>query len=149
MTVYFDDVEVGKRELVGTYEVPEAEAVAFARTWEPQPQHVDAAAARDSIFGGLTCASLYLFAVITRLHFDRPEPMAVLAMLGKDEIRLPHPARPGQRLAYHSECVEKRPSSSRPDRGVVSLRETLTDPDGQVVLSQKVTLMVSRDPARS
>jgi acyl dehydratase len=65
-------------------------------------------------------------------------------MLGKDEVRLPKPARPGEALTYYTECVTKRPSRSRPDSGVVTLLDTLSDPAGETVLTQKVTLLVSR-----
>jgi acyl dehydratase len=141
---YFEDVEVGTRELVGTYTASREEAVDFARTWEPQPYHTDEAAALRSPYAGLTLSSLYLFAICTRL-FLRWEPrLAVLGMLGKDEIRLPAPARPGEELAYHTEWLAKRPSTTRPDRGIVTLGDTLSDPRGGVVLSQKVTLMVAR-----
>ncbi len=142
--IYFEDLKVGERSLVGTHLVPKEEAMEFARTWEPQPYHVDEAAAETSLYGGLTVCSLYLFAVCTRLFFRREDQIAVTAMLGKDEVRLPKPARPGDSLMYYTECVAKRPSRSRPDSGVVTLLDTLCNPAGETVLTQKVTLLVSR-----
>ena len=78
--------------------------------------------------------------------------MAVLAMLGKDELRLPAPAHPGEELRYTTTCVEKRPSKSKPDRGIIVLADRLERPDGTAVLTQKVTLLLSRrtrEPSRS
>lgn len=144
---WFDDLEVGYRALVGRYTIGAEECVEFARRWDPQPFHVDEEAARASIYGGLTASSLHLFAICTRLFFDHPDRIAVLAMLGKDEVRFPNPARPGEELTYHTECVEKRASTSKPDRGVVVLRDVLQDPRGDPVLTQRVTLMVSRRTA--
>lgn len=142
----FDDLVLGERLLVGRYTPGRDEAIALARRWEPQPHHVDEDAARGSVYGGLTLCSLHLFAICTRLFFDMDEPLATLAMLGKDEVRLPVPARPDEELIYWTTCVEKRPSRSKPDRGIVVLRDELESPRGEVVLTQKVSLLVSRVP---
>jgi hypothetical protein len=101
----------------------------------------------QKLYGGLTVCSLYLFAVCTRLFFQREEQFAVTAMLGKDEVKLPKAARPGDALAYYTECIAKRESRSRPDSGVVTLLDTLCDPAGETVLTQKVVLLVSRRSA--
>jgi acyl dehydratase len=144
--IFFDDLEVGRTFTIGTYVVGTDEAIAFAKTWEPQAHHIDEAAAEASPFGGLTLCSLHLFAIVTRLFFEYPDPFAVTAMLGKDEIRLPRAARPDDELTYSTECIDKRPSKSRPDVGIVVLRDTLTGSDGEAVLTQKVTLLMSRVP---
>ena len=65
-------------------------------------------------------------------------------MLGKDEVCLPSPARPGDVLSYYTECVTKRPSRGRPDSGIVTLLDTLQNATGAAVLTQKVALLVSR-----
>ena len=85
---YFEDLPVGYQSEVGRARVPTDEAIAFARQWEPAPYHVDPAAARESIYGGLTLCSLHLFAIVTRLFFDHEDRIAVLGMLGKDGVRL-------------------------------------------------------------
>lgn len=142
--IYFEDLQIGERSLVGTHVVSKEEAIEFARQWEPQPYHVDEASAETSLYGGLTVCSLYLFAICTRLFFQREEQISVIAMLGKDEVRLPKPARPGEALTYYTECIAKRPSRSRPDTGVATLFDTLCNAAGEPVLTQKVTLLVSR-----
>jgi len=144
---YFEDLPVGYQSEVGRVRVPTDEAIAFARQWEPAPYHVDPAAARESIYGGLTLCSLHLFAIVTRLFFDHDDRIAVLGMLGKDGVRLPRPARPEEELVYHTACVEQRASRSRPDRGIVVLADTLAGPGGEPVLEQRVTLLVARRPA--
>ena len=144
---YFEDLEVGREIPIGSYSLGKDELVEFARRWDPQPFHVDEAAARASIYGGLTASSLHLFAICTLLFARQRDPIAVLALLGKDAIRLENPARPGDELTYCSECIEKRPSRSKPDRGIVRLRDTVTNQKGQVVMTQEVSLMVARRPA--
>ncbi len=74
--VYYDDLPVGYESLVGEYSLGADEVIEFARRWDPQPFHVDEAAARDSIYGGLTASSLHLFAICTRLFFDHADPIA-------------------------------------------------------------------------
>ena len=145
-TLYFDDLQIGYRSRVGEYTLERDEIVDFASRWDPYPFHTDEDAARASIFGGLTASSVHLFAICTALFHRDPNPIAVLAMLGKDEMRFPNPARVGDRLSYETECIELRPSRSRPDRGIACLRDTLSNQDGEPVLTQTVTLMVSRRP---
>lgn len=116
----------------------------FAATWDPQPFHIDAEAGARSIFGGLTASSLYVFAICTRLFYDLSEPFAILAMLGKDEVRLPGPARAGSTLRYETEVVETTPSRSKPDRGVIVLADRVTDDEGDVIMTQRVSLLLRR-----
>ena len=142
--LYFDDIEVGYRSTVGTYTLTETEVVEFASKWDPQPFHIDKEAATKSIFGGLTASSLHLFAICTRLFFDHQDRIQILAMLGKEAIRIPNPARPGDVLTYITECINKRASSSRSDRGVITLKDELSNQHGQAVLTQEVALLVAR-----
>lgn len=139
---YFEDIDTGHRSHVGSYALTRDEIVEVARRWDPQPFHVDEAAAAASAFGTLVASSLHLFAICTRLFFDQADRIAVLAMLGKDVVRLPHPARPGDVLRYETECVERRPTR-RPDRGVVTLADLLSNQRGEAVLTQRVTLLVA------
>ena len=145
--LFFDDIEVGYQSRVGTYQLTEAEIVEFASVWDPQPFHIDKAAAEASIFGGLTASSLHLFAICTRLFFDHEDRIQILAMLGKEAIRIPNPARPGDVLTYTTECIERKPSKSRPDRGVITLRDTLANQHDTRVLTQEVALLVKRRTA--
>lgn len=142
----FDDIPDDYRSVVGTWELTAEDIIAFARVWDPQPFHVDVAAATRSPFGGLVASSAHLFAICTRLFFDHEDRFQVLAMLGKDKLRLPGPARAGTTLTYRTRCVAKRTSASRPTSGIVTLADTVTDSDGVTVLSQEVTLMVARNP---
>lgn len=141
---YFDDLALNEAILVGRYTAATQEALDLARRWEPQPYHIDDDAARDSIYGRLTLCSLHLFAICTRLFFEMDNPIAALGMLGKDELRLPAPAFPGEELRYVTTCTEKRASTSKNDRGIVVLSDRLVRPDDTAVLTQNVTLLVSR-----
>lgn len=145
--LYFEDVPVGYSSMVGTYELTESEVVEFAQAWDPQPFHIDREAASKSVFNGLVASSLHLFAICTKLFFHHVDQIQILAMLGKDEIRIHHPARPGDTLTYSTNCVEHRPSSSKLDRGIIVLADELRNQSDELILSQKVSLLVKRKPS--
>ena len=141
--LYFDDIPDDYHCVVGTWQLEADDIVTFAQTWDPRPVHTDSDVAERSPFGTLIASSAHLFAIVTLL-FARHDAIQVLAMLGKDRLRLPNPARAGTTLTYETRCTGKRVSASRPDAGIVTLRDTVTDNDGNVVLTQEVTLMVPR-----
>lgn len=141
----FDDIPDDYETVVGTWELTAEDIVAFARTWDPQPFHTDADAAQASPFGGLVASSAHLFAICTRLFFDHEDRIEVLAMLGKDKLRLPNPARAGTTLTYRTRCIARRASASRPTTGIITLADTVTDSADAPVLTQEVTLMIARD----
>ena len=142
--LYFDDIPDDYRSVVGTWQLDPDDIIDFAGTWDPRPVHTDAAVAERSPFGTLIASSAHLFAIATLLFARHDDRIEVLAMLGKDKLRLPNPARAGTTLTYETRCTGKRESASRPDAGIVALADTVTDNDGNVVLSQEVTLMVPR-----
>ena len=143
---YFEDLPIGYESKVGSYELSAVEIIELAKRWDPQPFHVDEAAAKNSVFGGLVASSLHLFAICTRLFFDHADQIQTVAMLGKDRIRLPSPARAGSTLTYFTRCIDRRESKGRPEVGIVTLEDELTDEQGNTVLTQQVTLMVARKP---
>ena len=142
--LFFDDIESGYTSVVGTWTLTAEEIIEFAQRWDPQPFHIDPKRAAHSVFGGLVASSLHLFAICTRLFFDHADKIQILAMLGKDQIRIHNPARPGDVLTYRTECIERRPSSSRADRGIIVLSDRLHNQQGDLILTQNVSLMVAR-----
>ena len=142
--LYFDDIPDDYRAVVGRWQLDADAIVAFAQAWDPRPVHTDAAVAGCSPFGTLIASSAHLFAIVTLLFARHEDDIQLLAMLGKDKLRLPSPARAGTTLIYETRCADKRLSASRPDAGIVTLADTVRDDDGNVVLTQEVTLMVAR-----
>ena len=142
--LYFDDIKIGQHLQFGSYELDKDEIISFARQWDPQPFHIDEIAAKHSVFGGITASSLHIFAICTKLFALSETKLAILAMLGKDEVRLHNPARPDDVLTYQAECIDKRESPSKPDRGIIQLKDLVTTNSGLVVLTQNVTLLLAR-----
>ncbi|MDA0788571.1 MAG: MaoC/PaaZ C-terminal domain-containing protein [Proteobacteria bacterium] len=142
--LFHEQIPVGYRSVIGTWQLNPDDVIAFARAWDPQPFHVDADAAAESVFGELVASSLHIFAICTRLFFDHEDQIAVMAMLGKDKIRLHQPARAWDQLIYRTECIANTPSATRPDRGVIVLADEVVRDSGETVMTQEVTLMVRR-----
>ena len=143
-TLHLDDLAVGDRLRIGEWRIEADDCAAFAERWEPQPHHLSEEAGAASPFGRMTVGSLYLFAICTRLFFDFERPFAVLAMLGKNALTLPNPAYPGDTLVYETECVQHRPSRSKPDRGLLRMKDTIENQRGEPVLEMVSKLLVRR-----
>ena len=143
--LYFEDFAVGQ-----IYGSPrrsiEAERIkSFAREFDPQPFHLDEATARDTFFGRLAASGWHTAAVTMRLLVDSPlKPAGGLIGGGCDELRWPRPVRPGDELRLESEVLEVRPSTSRPDVGLVKVRTTTLNQKDEPVQVMISNLVVPR-----
>ncbi len=148
MTVrYLEDFAVGQRYGSGRISVDEARIKAFAGEFDPQPYHLDAAAARRSIFGGLAASGWHTAALTMRLLVEGElKPAGGILGLGFEEFRWPRPVRPGDTLTVESEVLEVRPSTSRPDQGLIKVRNTTRNQNGEAVQIQTGSLLVRRRP---
>ena len=136
----FDDFEAGQVFELGSHEVTEEEILAFARQWDPQPFHVDPAAAEKSSFGGLIASGWHTGALWMRLYVDSLLGGAAgMGSPGIEELRWLAPVRPGDTLYGRLTVLETIPSERRADRGTVRIRGEMVNADGVTVLS-----MVSR-----
>jgi acyl dehydratase len=136
MALYLEDFTPGRVFELGARTVTADEIVAFAREFDPQPFHLDDEAARKSPFGGLIASGWHSCAILMRLWCDAVLVRSVaLGSPGVDEVRWHRPVRPGDLLTGRGEVVEMRPSERRPERGSATVRMTLANQDGEVVLS--------------
>ncbi len=144
----FEDYEVGESFEHGSYKVSAEEIMTFARQYDPQPFHLDLAAAATSVFGGLTASGFHTVAIQGALiHSSPAAEAAVIAGLGWDEVRFSSPVRVGDTLSVRVTCLETRPSASKPDRGIVRSKVEVLNQDGQIVLSSVHNLLIGRRPA--
>jgi acyl dehydratase len=136
----------GHTVTLGEVRVTEAEILDFARRYDPQPFHVDEAAARASVYGGLIASGWHTCALFMRLLADGLLNHTVsLGSPGVEEVRWQRPVRPGDTLRGSVEVVEHRSSRSKPDRAILVSRGTLTNQDGEVVLSLLATNLLGRE----
>lgn len=113
-----------------------SEIISFAEQFDPQPFHVDEAAAEDSMFGELVASGLHTLSLATRLTVgDCLSEIANMGGSGMDELRWYTPVRPGDTLTVRAEILEKTPSDSRSDRGYVDFKRRVYNDDGAEVMS--------------
>jgi acyl dehydratase len=122
--LYLDDMSVGMKFSSGTYLMDEAGIKAFAEQFDPQPFHLDEAAAQASVFKGLSASGWHTAAVSMRLLILGGLPFASGAVGLGGELEWPRPTRPGDVLHVESEIVEIIPSRSKPNQGIVRVRNT-------------------------
>jgi acyl dehydratase len=145
--LYFEDLAVGQMFGTGTVTVELEEVKAFAAEFDPQPFHLDEDAARGSPFGGLVASGWHTAALTMRLLVGGElRVVGGLIGLGVEELSWPRPVRPGDVLRVESEVLGLRPSNSKPDRGIVRVRNTTLNGEGQPVMVQVVTMVVPRRP---
>jgi acyl dehydratase len=114
--LYLDDLHVGQRFTSASHAVDEAQIREFAAVFDPQPFHLDAEAARDTLFGGLAASGWHTAAISMRLQVQGGLPLAGGIVGAGGTLEWPHPTRPGDLLHVESEVVEITPSRSRTDR---------------------------------
>jgi acyl dehydratase len=153
---YFEDIAVGERASFGSHTFTADEIKSFAARFDPQPFHMDEAAAARSHFGALIASGWHTVAVWMRLAMRyrrgedearraRGEPFAELGPSpGFRDLKWLKPVYVGDTIAFASEVVEARPSQSRPAWGLVFSRNTGTNQTGDVVISFIGSALVER-----
>ena len=144
-TLYLDDLFVGQRFNSDTRLIDEEQIKAFAKQFDPQPFHLDAEAAKETLFEGLVASGWHTAAITMRLLVGSM-PIAGGVIGAGAEISWPKPTRPGAVLRVESEIVELRPSRSRPDRGLAIIRSETRNQLGEIVQVLAAKLVVPRRP---
>jgi len=142
--VYFEDLKVGQRFESGTHEIDERQIIEFAAKFDPQPFHLDAEAAKDTVFGGLVASGWHTAAISMRLFVESDLTIAGGLIGAAAEIAWPNPTRPGAIIRVESEVLELRASRSRKDRGVATIRSETRNQFGQTLQVLVAKLVVPR-----
>ena len=146
--LYLEDLRVGQRFQSGTHRMDEEQIRAFAERFDPQPFHLDADAAKATLFAGLVASGWHTAAITMRLLVESGLPIAGGLIGAGGEITWPNPTRPGDVLQVESEVIELRPSRSRADRGMATIRSETRNQLGAVVQVLTAKLVVPcRQPA--
>ena len=144
---YFEDFAPGSVDIWGERLVTRDEVVGFAREFDPQPHHLDDAAAEASILKGLSASGWHSCAIAMRMACDWfLLDTAAMASPGVDEVRWKRPVRPGDVLALRRTILETRVSGTKPDRGFVPMLWELVNQSGETVMSLQATTIVARRP---
>jgi acyl dehydratase len=142
--LYLDELHVGQRFASGTHTIDADQIVAFATQYDPQPFHLDDQAAHGTVFAGLAASGWHTAAITMRLQVDGGLPIAGGIVGAGGELVWPKPTRPGDILRVESEVIEIKPSRSRPDRGMVTVRSDTSNQRGEIVQTLTARLVVPR-----
>ncbi|MBB6407780.1 MaoC family dehydratase [Mesorhizobium sangaii] len=141
---HLDDLHVGQRFVSASHTIDEPQIKAFAAQFDPQPFHLDAAAAGDTLFKGLAASGWHTAAITMRLNVEGGLPLAGGIIGAGGEINWPAPTRPGDVLHVESEVVEITPSRSKPGRGIATIVSRTINQRGEVVQNLTAKLVVPR-----
>lgn len=120
-------------------------ALAFAERFDPQPFHLDDAAARESFFGALALSGWHTAALSMRLFVDSDFRLAGgLIGVGVDSLAWPRPSFPGDVFRLEIEVVGVRPLRSRPAYGMVKLRNRTINQRGETAQEIVVNVLAKR-----
>lgn len=144
--LYFEDLVVGRRLTTGSVSIDADAIKAFAAQFDPQPFHLDDEAARTSFFGGLVASGWHTAALTMRLLVTSGLPIAGGVIGAGGEVQWPRPTYPGDTLTAVCEVIAAKPSGSRPDRGMATVRTETLNQNGEVVQIMTARLVVPRRP---
>jgi acyl dehydratase len=144
---HWEDFQPGQVTELGPVEVTEAEIVEFARRYDPQPFHVDAAAAKDGPFGGLIASgwhttALFMGMFVRAILLDS----ASLGSPGVDGIRWTAPVRPGDSLTARVTITDVQPSATNSGRGTVFTTNEVFNQNGELVMTLNARGFFARRP---
>ena len=145
--LYFDDLKTGDKFQSETFAVPAKEIIEFAEKFDPQKFHLNAKSAERSIFKGLVASGWHTAAITMRLFVKTLNFAEGAIGLGVDELRWPNAVRPGDTLQVVTEILDARLCRSRPNMGVIRLRNTTLNQKDEVVQTMMASALVPRQAA--
>ena len=145
LPLYLEDLHVGQTFVSDPVTVTADQIKAYAREFDPQPFHLDEAAARDTLFEGLAASGWHTAALTMKL-LVQCFPLAGGLVGAGGETTWPRPTRPGDSLSVHVEVLEITPSRSRPDRAMIRTRTETRNQHGEAVQVSTVRIVAWRRP---
>jgi acyl dehydratase len=146
--LYLEDLHVGQTfHSTKSHHVTQSEALAFAGQFDPQPFHLDEKAAAESFFGRLALSGWHTASVTMRLFVESDLRLAGgLIGVGVDSLIWPRPSFPDDSFRLEIEVVHLRPLKSRPDQGIVKLRNRTLNQRDEVAQEVVVNVLARRRP---
>ena len=142
--LYWEDLQVGQKFTSGEYRMEEERIKQFAAEFDPQPFHLDEAAAAQSVFKGLAASGWHTAAATMRLLVESEFALSGGLVGVGGEISWPRPTRPGDVLRVECEVVDLIPSRSKPNQGIAKTRNTTLNQKNEVVQVFTASVIVFR-----
>ncbi|HZR87055.1 MAG TPA: MaoC family dehydratase [Bradyrhizobium sp.] len=144
-TLTFEDFPPGRFGSFGPQHVTREDILAFASEYDPQPMHLDEAAAAKSMLKGLSGSGWHLCSLMMRMLCDGfITRTASLGSPGVNEVRWLAPLRPGDDLMLDVDVIEARVSKSRPETGIVTFKSTARNAAGVALCEMTSPIIVGR-----
>jgi len=146
--LYFEDLTPGQLFISDSLPLSAEEIHRFAAEFDPQPFHLDHAAAANSLFGGLAASGWHTAAITMRLLVERLfRPLGGVIGAEIENLRWLQAVRPGDHLRVQAEVLASRSLRSRPGHGLVRLKATTLNQQGETVQEFVSQVLVPRRPA--
>jgi acyl dehydratase len=143
--LHWEDFQPGAVATYGPRLVTREEIVAFAAEFDPQPMHLDEAAASVTMLGGLGASGWHICCLLMRMIADGfVLDSSSMGAPGIDEVRWLKPLRPGTNIRIRTTVLESRPSGSRPEMGLVKFSYEVLDEAGNCLATMASTSMFGR-----
>ncbi len=143
--IWMEDCTPGQKFTAGPVRVTAEEIISFAKKFDPQDFHTDAALAKNSAFGELVASGWHTASMTMKMIVDSV-PQMKGGMIGRNVVSLnwPRPVRPGDDLSYDGEILEVRASASNPKRGILRIANTTRNQLGETVLEMETVIFIPR-----
>jgi acyl dehydratase len=142
--LFLEDLHVGQRFSSASHTIDDGQIKAFAAQFDPQPFHLDEEEAKSTLFGGLAASGWHTAAITMKLLVESGLPLEGGIIGSGGEVSWPKPTRPGDTLTVMSEIEEVTPSRSRPERGMIRVRNETRNQHGEIVQLLIAKLVVPR-----
>ncbi len=147
---YWEDFQPGDIAIYGPRHVSREEIVAFAAEFDPQPMHLDEAAASATLLGGLAASGWHVSSLIMRMMADGfILDSSSMGGPGVEEMQWLSPLRPGTNIRLRATVLESRASKSRPEMGLTKIRYEMLDDAETLIATMVATAMFGRREAGS
>jgi len=145
--IYFEDLNIGQKILIGPISVTEVEIIEFAKKFDPQPFHIDAEKAKDSLFGGLCASGWHTCSLYMRMLYDGLLiNLASLGSPGMNEIRWLKPLFPNETIKGELQIISKTPSKSKPFIGSIVIDSKVFNSKKELIMTmQSISIVKKRN----
>ena len=145
---YYEELEIGARFKHGLGRtITEMDNVLFsALTMNPQPLHINEHFSSATQFGKRIVNGIFTMGLVVGLSVTDLTDGTIVANVAYDKVIHPHPVYHGDTIYAETEVLEKRDSKSKPDRGVVRLKQTGRNQDGVIVVELERTVLFLKRP---
>lgn len=141
--VYLDDLRPGDEFRSTGHHLDADQIVSFARQFDPQPFHLDEEAAKNTFFNGLAASGWHTASITMKLLVESL-PFACGVIGAGGEVSWPRATRPGDTLRTVSKVLDITPSSSKPDRGIVTVESLTLNQNGETCQRMVAKLLAFR-----